>query len=471
MYSKFFLASKHLVFLSCFLHFFQINAQDIKAQKISPIGYSYIDPEIYSIKNKLAFQMGNGNVWLSNLDSNTGFFNTDFGLDILVDVGATALTQSFNGPEFGIDKNGWSLVYTKQNGTYPQAWRALINENNITNYPLTSGTMPRLSILASKDPNALTTKILFSKGQSLSNGEFGWTDVNNPSSETFIDNTDNGVRWIDNTQKFFYIKQTGASKGQVFFYDTETKIEQQVTNDGDIKTYPYGWYAPEYNEIIFLALLNDTAIGIFKDNGNVYWDKILTIAVPSTSNFEYIGSPETFVANNKSYISFVTKIVATGSSYVDSEVWVVDIEPDIRNRFILRCDDGKPNSKRTDPESYLGAKEVFIYYNEINSNGEFEIWRYATGIPSKKIVSNIHKSEESDFIKISPNPVNKNEAFSLQINSQNKKNNIMIINSLGNVLYSFKINDKIFVNTSTMAKGVYYIIDELGSKPQKLIVN
>ena len=109
---------------------------------------------------------------------------------------------------------------------------------------------------------------------------------------------------------------------------------------------------------------------------------IATLEAPSQAGtYKYFGSPEPFVANNKSYISFVLKPVYTTSSYVDAEVWVTDIESDRGKRFMLRCDDGADGIVRTDPESYNGANEVFIYYNQINPQGEFEIWRFATGIP------------------------------------------------------------------------------------------
>jgi hypothetical protein len=374
------------------------------AQKISPDGYSFIDPEFLSSEHKMAFQMGNGQVWLADLDSITGLLSSPTGLDLLIDIGATPLVTSFNGPEFGVDSNGWSLVYTKPNGGIPQAWRAIVNGSNVTNTPLTSGLEPRLSILASKNSDASSTKILFSKGESLSNGVFGWTDVNDPANETIIDSTDNGVRWIDNSQKFFYIKKTGDSAGQVFLYDTESLTDTQVTNDSEPKTYIFGWYAPEYNELIFLSIINETELGIYKNNGTQYWEKIYTIEVPPASNFDYIGSPEAFVVNSRSYISFVTKVVATGSNYVSAEVWLVDIEPDISNRFMLRCDDGLPNTKRTDPESYIGTNEVFIYYNQINSLGEFEVWRYATGIPVSTSTSIEVENSSLSQIIVYPNP-------------------------------------------------------------------
>lgn len=420
-----------------------------KAQRISQPGVSYIDPEIYSDGDKIAFQSGTGNVWLADLDSLSGMFVSATGMDVLIDTGATPLVTSFNGPEFGIDSNSWSIFYTKNNGLAPQAWRATVNGQTVNRQGLTTGSVPRLSILASKSKTSGSIRLLYSKGASLDSGVFGWTDEDFPANEYIIDSTDNGVRWIDDMRKFIYTKQTGANAGQLFLYDTENQTEIQITNDSEIKTYSYGWYAPEYNQLVCLVLLNDTAMAIYKDNGNSYWDRLFTIEVPPASNYDYIGSPEAFVAAEKSYISFVTKVIATGSNYVNSEVWVVDINPDINERLMLRCDDGAPNTKRSDPESYIGENEVFIYYNLITGTGVFEIWRYATGILTNNTIGmNMHE-QNFDF-SIYPNPT-KNVLYG------DFKNGFAVYNSLGQVVIKSS-NSANEIDLSFLKSGIYFVI-------------
>jgi hypothetical protein len=421
--------------------------QDV--QRITPEGFSYIDPEIYSDRNKLAYQTGAGSVYLADLDSLTGLFVSSAGRDILIDTGATSLVTSFNGPEFGFDSQGWAIVYTKKYGDYPQAWRARVNGNNVTPEGLTSGDAPRLSILASKSYTAGSIHLLYSKGNSLQTGVFGWVDEEAPQTETIIDSTDSGVRWIDGTQSFIYIRQTGPKAGQLFLYDTQTASETQITNDDALKTYSYGWIAPEYDELITLALLSDTAMAIYKDNGNPYWDRIMTLEVPPSSNYKYIGSPEAFVAGNKSYISFVTKIVSTGSNYVSSEVWLTDIEPDSKKRFMLRCDDGQPDTKRSDPESYIGENEVFIYYNLITQGGNFEIWRYAAGISTSSNLG-MHGNSESTDIELYPNPA----SFYL---FSDFSDGYIIYNSEGKPVMQSGISTN-RIDVSRLPAGVYFLI-------------
>jgi len=386
-----------------------VQQSDHNAQKISPDGAGYIDPEILSTVNKMAFQTGTRKIYLADLDPATGLFRSSTGRDILIDTGATPLVQSFNGPEFGTDEQGWSIFYTKEINSTPQIWRADVEGSTVNTITLTTDPYARLSVLATKNPGSDSIHLLFSKGPSRSEGVMGWIDENTPLAEIIVDSVDVGVRWIDNSNKFVYVKQTGLQAGQLCLYDTENKTENIITNDSDSKTYSYGWFSPEYDTLLVFAVLNDTIIGIYKDTGHTYWDRIITIEIPSASHYSYFGSPEPFVAGNTSFISFVSKEYASSTSYVNTEVWVVGIEPDRGSRFMLRCDNGVSGMKRTDPESYIGSDEVFIYYNKINKKGEFEIWRYPTGIstaPTDVTSQNNVLPERFRLFQNYPNPFN-----------------------------------------------------------------
>jgi pimeloyl-ACP methyl ester carboxylesterase len=358
----------------------KVTTTDPNALRISPEGGSYIDPELLSIDDKLAFQSSGGTVYLSDIDPHTGAFVSASGKDLLIDTEATPLIHSFNGPEFGIDAKGWSLFYTKDNGGTPQIWRADVNISDVTRTALTTGLLPKLSTLASKDVTANSIKLLFSRGAFLKTGVVCWIDEDQPEREIVVDSIDTGTRWVDSSNSFFYVKQTGKNAGQLFLYHTGEMTEKRITDDPDRKSYSYGWFAPEYDELLVLAVLSDTAIAIYRDHGAEFWQKIATLTAPPSSEYKYIGSPEPFVAAGKSYISFVCKKSASSSQYVDAEVWVSGIETDNNTRFIKRCDSGLPNTIRTDPESYIGADQVFIYYNVLTAAGTFEIWRYASDI-------------------------------------------------------------------------------------------
>jgi hypothetical protein len=359
-----------------------LNAQN--AVKITSGSESFIDPELFSKENKLAFQTGKGEVYLADIDPITGLFVNPNGKDILIDTGAAQLIQTFNGPEFGFDKNGWAIFYGKKNGVTPQVWRATLVNGKVVNEALTSGNVPRLSILASKNELSDNIRLLYSKGTSLNaGGIFAWTNEDNAMNETIVDSTDKGVRWIDGSNKFVYIRQTGDKKGQIFLYDTDTKTEKQITNDAISKSYSYGWFAPEFNnELVFLVLLeNDTKLGIYKDTGKEYWEIVKEIAVPDSAKYEFFGSPEPFVAAGKSYISCVIK--EDVNSYSNGEVWLLNIQEGKTSTYQRKIEDGLGDVIRSDPEWYLGTNEVFIYYNVIINN-KFDIYRAFTGLVTLK---------------------------------------------------------------------------------------
>lgn len=429
-----------------------IPEPDPKAIRISPANASYIDPEILSAVNKLAFQTGSGSVWLADLEPTTGLFTSQNGLDVLINNGATPLIQSFNGPEFGMDANGWAIFYTKQNGTTPQIWRATINGNQVNNTALTTGNIARLSNQATKSPNSPSIRLVYSKGSFLENGLAAYIDEEQPNNETILDSLDNGTRWIDNTRSFVYVKQTGAYAGQIAIYDTDTKSEKIITNDSDVKTYSYGWFAPEYNnELLVFCILNDSLLSIYKNNGGAYWERIFTMAAPTQAHsYKYFGSPEPFVAGDKSYISFVLKEIPTGSSYVNAQTWVMGIEPDVNKRLMLRCDDGTI-ARRTDPESYIAQNEVFIYYNQLNAQGGFEIWRYATGISTAK-TTKTQEQQSIQSLRIFPNPGT--ARFQMDVPFKDDYT-VFIYNHIGKLI--FRSQNQSQFDLSSQPAGIYYI--------------
>jgi len=344
---------------------------------------SYIDPELFNEGNKMAYQTGNGDVYLADIDPITGLFAIPNGKDLLIDTGAAKLLQTFNGPEFGFDKNGWSVFYGKNNGSTPQVWRAVINNRQVYKEPLTVSNLPRLSILATKNVLADSIKLLYSKGTSLKNGNMTRIDEEKPVDETVIDLTDKGVRWIDGTNQFFYIKQTGDKKGQLFLYDADLKNEQQITNDSFDKSYSYGWFAPEYNhELVALVLLdNASKLGIYRNTGKEFWEIVKEILIPDSAKYDQFASPEPFVAAGKSYISCTIKEDA--DSYSKSEIWILNLQEGKNSTYQRKVEDGMGDAIRSDPEWYLGKNEVFIYYNVICQN-KFHIYRASTGLVTLK---------------------------------------------------------------------------------------
>lgn len=440
---------------------------DPGAIRISPEGASYIDPEIHDDADKLAFQTNAGVVWLSDLNPLTGEFVSADGKDLMIATGAEPLINSFNGPEFGVDENGWAVFYCKSNGGAPQPWRAEIQGEEVVNTPLASGTDKRMSQLATKDASAPSIRLVYSLGPSLDEGEIAWKDEDQPENEFITDSLDEGCRWVDETRSFIYIKQTGENKGQAALFDTETMKETILTNDTDKKTYPYGWIAPEYDELLMLSIVNDSLLGIYKFNGGDYMERILLMTPPEEAYpYRYIGSPEPVVAGGKSFISFVLKKVFTFSGYVDAQVWLTGIDPDPEQRIVMQCDDGT-EARRTDPESYVGDNQLFIIYNQLSEDDGFEIWRYATGIPVTE-TSNVSEPPKKHNLTLFPNPAKDQVTLSIPDNMATFDVVIYDISGQETARYTNQKN----LNIDHLEEGLYFVSLKSGNltTTSKLIV-
>lgn len=349
----------------------------VKSEKLFPVGESYIDPELGRQNNVIVYQKGNGEVWLKYIDPVTGRIDETNNSNELIDVGATAVVETFNGPEIGYSKDDWRVIYTKPVNGINQVWQRYIDGNEVKVSPITTGTKVRQTGLASKNTNANSIRIAYAIGGF--EGVMAWKDLSNPEKEVIIDSVDRGIRWIDQTNKLVYIKQTGLEKGEIFVYDTDTESEEQITNSGSINTNPYGWIAPDYgNELIIAALAeNDSKIYIYRKVNN-RWNKIQEIGVPEEAKYDFFGSPEPFVVEGKSYISCVIK--EEPRAYAKSEVWVLSLSQGRNTTFELLQNDNQGDLIRTDPESFIGKHEAFIYYNIIEESGEFAVYRTRTNI-------------------------------------------------------------------------------------------
>lgn len=440
-----------------------------KAERLSPNGTSYIDPELNSIHNKMTFQTGNGDIWLSDVNPITGRFESPNGLDIKVDSQATSLVFSFNGPEFGIDSTGFALFYNKSSNGIANPIKATISPSGIVNtVTLQSGGLNRISNQPTRDPSKGGIYLFYSKGQSLENGKIVWTTDQPNAPEIEIDSVDVGVRWINQTRKLVYVKQTGPAKGQIALYDATTQSETIITNDTIKKSYCYGWYAPELGKSAILTIIADTMFGIYTQNGGNFYDLIYTISVPNGSLYKYIGSPEPFVSGNRSYISFVTKITPTGSNYVPAQVWVTSIDSNPNTRFSQHCDDGAPNAKRTDPEWYIGTNKVFIYYNLVNSQQKFEVWKYETDIYNS-ITENqeVSKSLSKNLELIAyPNPASNIVFISEPNNPLTLKTHFKLFRVDGTLIKQGSTENGIWVND--LPNGLYICFCEYNQITYKL---
>ena len=340
-------------------------------------GKSYIDAEILQSDAKLTFQSTGGEIWVANLDPETGLFQNPTGKDILMDSGAANLRTTYNGPEFGVDRDGWAVYYTKQSDGVLQAWKSELENGKPKASPLTHGPKRRQSVLVGKDREASAVRVLYLQG-SRDGGDFQWIDERRPDQPQFASSLlgVDSPRWIDDTSKFVYVASQGDASGQIHLVDVNSGERRQVTNDAGVKTFAYGWRAPDFgNELLLLAMIDKQSVAVYSDSGGKYWSRIAMIKPPAESKFNYFGSPEPFVFDGKSYISMVLKSQATQGRFKDSEVWIMGVGETASGRYQERVDDGGAPLMRSDPETYVTDDHVFIYYNAWGANRVYELHR------------------------------------------------------------------------------------------------
>jgi len=350
----------------------------VSDNKISPTGLNYQDIEIDNVRKRAVYLRENREIWMGDLNSTTGVFQSNNGQNYLMATNvAPANFNNLNGPEFGANAANWGVYYTKQNGTVYQLWRSTLNGNAGIEMPLTSGTLLRSSVLASTNTQLANTRLIYIR---KTDNKIMWLNENTPTIENEIPGAVAGVsgpRTLPSSSDIVFCN----SNGQIVLLNTVNNIPTVITNDNGIKTDAFGWNAPEYGgALLIFAIIDQTNVAVYKNNGAAFWERIKTINVDPSSNHPYVYSVEPFVAEGgtKSYFSLhQQKDKVTPPLQTDASIWVWGLDGTRR-----RCDNGSI-ARRLDPEFFYGNNEVYLLYNIVvpNSNGNiWEGWSCNTGI-------------------------------------------------------------------------------------------
>ncbi len=356
--------------------------------QMNPPGTSYIDPETLQNQALVTFRTGNGDVWVGDLDPATGLFASGDGRDRLIDT-ASETGTGINGPEFGLDSDGWAVFYSKTLEDEVQIWRASEQAGEVIAEPLTVGGRHQTA-LPTQNSSRASARVVNILGSWETGGDIAWFDEQSPDIQHVFATADgagtnrNPGRWTDDGHTLVMVDDV---TGQLFLLDTDTGVVQSITDDAGFKTAPHAWAAPEYGgQRVVTAVLDDTQIGVYLDLGDPYWQRIATLSIPVESANGVFSSPEPFVAAGKSYLVVNIKDVSTGQGdFTDGEIWVLDLEPDAHGRYAQRCDDGSTPLRRSDPEVFVGSSDVFVYYSAQAVQGETQMWQCRTGIDVQNV--------------------------------------------------------------------------------------
>ena len=354
-----------------------------------------VDPEYDQATSQFAWVDNAGNLWIGKLNSE-GMFEPASGKAIWVDPGAMSSADYeliTNGPEWVQTNQGPQVVYTKFLTDAPHtADNARLGLAQLISpgqweYKFLSPQLPRYAPYASTDSNDAAPRISYVDPAK----NHYWCEINNPAVEHLITlkgNTMRSLRWVQGVRAIIFSAVSPIDNiCQVFKYDIDTELSEQLTHDGGDKCSnpPWMWQAPEYNnEFVFFAVAKTSSnceLRIYKKDNNQAWTKIMTIAMPLNS---HVDSLEPFTYKQHSYIFM--SMTTIRAAYATS-IWLANIDP--LKPFFRKISDDTLLRNRFDPEVFVVSNQgPYIYYSVTDKNKQCNgqpvcyegIFRVYTGI-------------------------------------------------------------------------------------------
>ncbi len=423
----------------------------------------YIDPEISISENLMVFQDYDNKIWIAEIDPLTGHFVSVHGRDYLIDTKASAIPETRNGPEWGVDRNGWSIFYSKISaGGIKQIWRAMPPWQNPIISQLTNTTMNAGGNVASLNSNSNTTYL----AQWRQNGNYffgGYIDITQPNTFFSIpgvwatnDPFSIAIRPVLDADLMIASSNLGSYIRQIVKVDLATNTLDTLTNDSLGKYDPWGFFAPEYNnELLMQSTVNYNAIAIYRDMGQKYWQLIDTIKMPDSATHKKVRSVESFVVNDTTWFVFEA-FNDTTSYFSETSIWLANLGNDPKDCIFRRLDEEGGNGIYCgDPEYYIGKNEVFVYYNLNDHKGRAELRLCKTGIKTESTTS-INDLLSLENVTFHPNPAK--EIITISNLPASFNGTVVIYNAMGQLIQTEQRSGSQFrIQTGHLLTGVYLV--------------
>ena len=335
--------------------------------------------------SRMAYIDTDHNLWVGGVNFSNGYFNPPDGKGVLVDTNATTATEIGNGPEWVDSEQGSQLVYTRWTDGVPhQAANLQLGLAVMNGGTWIAGAIDhskgRVLPLGTDDPNGPYPFLHFQTFSTPTRPTtLYWRGLYPDSTETAIPmlNPQANItrRWVPGTLDIILTAPESAvvptmraplspSTRQVFLYHASTGEIEQLTFDDVNKFWAFMWPAPEFGgEMVFVVMVGGNRLRVYRNlddgEGGMAWTNVKTINMPADT--PYVTSPEPFVYNNQSWISFTLSNDPTGRDFtMPSQIAMAGIVPGVDN---LRLLTSATDRVRRDPEYFITANGPYIYYN------------------------------------------------------------------------------------------------------------
>ncbi|HSI49892.1 MAG TPA: hypothetical protein VLA61_16590 [Ideonella sp.] len=314
----------------------------------------------------------NGQLWVGTLDPATG--NILKPTYKLLDTDAITPQEmgiTTNGPEWVSTATGDHVVYTKfvADPAKPSAARLALVEGSADG--TTWGTPIMLG------PNAGRNAPYASDDDGDTQPRISYVDAKNNHYWRYLYDvaSEAPVLGMARTPKPVSVRFTKGNNGlvysqdvngtnQVFMEQLDTgKLTQITSDDGakDVRTVPWMWRAPEYNnKLVLLSTVNENELRFYKGDGSGKWAVINSILLPTGST---VASPEPFVYLGRSYVVLAVK--AAPYTY-PTAIYIAAVSPTATTK-LWKVSDDADGHERIDPEVFITTQNgVVVFYNKFN---------------------------------------------------------------------------------------------------------
>jgi phage terminase large subunit-like protein len=347
-----------------------------------------------------------GNLWIGHIDQGSGAFDPPTGNNELADTTAYFSGEFGNGPEWVFSTQGGQVISQLVYARYPPGLaQAPANAGTAFTTPVQGGSSPAYLPGAQPIPIGGTLTTYNPSGSQCNSDPVALTyfyDNQNPQNVywepvttapgtaptlTPLSNYSNvhvsggkpSIRWIACTHQLVFVgaappDASGNVYQQVFWYDIDTQVVQQLTFEPQNHEEAYMFKAPEFgDDYVIYTFANNLLLEVYVQtgtarNGAPMFTLANSIASPDPAE-PYMQASEPFIHCTpacRSYVFMRLQSPASFSASAGSDtngIGVAGIDPANPVFKVLIPEEATPNIQRIDLEYYITANGPYLYYS------------------------------------------------------------------------------------------------------------